>query len=140
MDYQNLDFDADRPAQIKGMREEMARLYKTNGEFGPVGPSDPTKPIAEMSVKERAHIDTTSLADLGGIKCPYERNLKIGSPRWDIPLQWDNSPHMNRSFATDVNSWALLMTVVVPASNPTSLAAMHIIFTYFQEIDYVKMM
>ena len=79
----------------------MARLYKTNGEFGPVGLSYPTKPIAEMSVGERTHIYTTRLAHLGGIKWPNERKVKIGSPRWDVPLQWDNSPNMNRPLETN---------------------------------------
>ena len=52
MEYQSLDFDADRPQQIKEVRMEMAKKYE-NGEFGLVTVTPPKKPLTEMSVDEK---------------------------------------------------------------------------------------
>lgn len=56
MEYQNLDFDANRPLQIKEVRMEMAKKYES-GEFGPVTVTPPKKPLTELSVNEKtAHL------------------------------------------------------------------------------------
>ena len=61
MEYQSLDFDADRPQQIKKVRKEMAKKYE-NGEFGSVTVTPPKKPLTELSVDG---------------KCIYLKNKKL---------------------------------------------------------------
>ncbi len=54
MEYNNLDFDADRPAQIKAIRVEMAKLYTTDEEFGPpIETLGPTESIEDMSAEDK---------------------------------------------------------------------------------------
>ncbi len=52
MEYNNLDFDVDRPAQIKAIGVEMAKLY-ADEEFGPVEKLGPTESIEDMSAEDK---------------------------------------------------------------------------------------
>ena len=53
MEYQSLDFDADRPQQMNEVRIEMVNKYK-NGESGPVTIIPPKAPLTELSVDEKS--------------------------------------------------------------------------------------
>lgn len=54
MEYQAIDFDADRPAQYKELRKEMAKLYEVEdiSLFGPVSLTSPINP-SEHNEKNR---------------------------------------------------------------------------------------
>ena len=55
MEYRSLDFDADKPAQYKYLRTEMAKLFAEQDEelFGPVSLTLPSKNIDEINDEER---------------------------------------------------------------------------------------
>ena len=58
MEYKILDFDADKPAQYKHLRREMAKLYADEVEslFGPVSQKMPLSDdeLEELSDEEKA--------------------------------------------------------------------------------------
>ena len=58
MEYRSLDFDADKPAQYKYLRIEMAKLYAEQEEelFGPVSLTLPSENIEEFNDKEREQL------------------------------------------------------------------------------------
>ena len=60
MEYRSLDFDADKPAQYKHLRKEMAKLYADEDEslFGPVSQDLPLSDneFDEMSDEEKAQV------------------------------------------------------------------------------------
>ena len=55
MEYQAIDFDADRAPQYKELRKEIAKLYEIEDEtlFGRVLLSAPTGPIEDMSEEDK---------------------------------------------------------------------------------------
>ena len=53
MEYQSLEFDADRPQKIKEVRMEMAKKYE-NGEFGPVTVTPPKNHLLSCLSMENA--------------------------------------------------------------------------------------
>ena len=60
MEYKSLDFDADKPAQYKHLRREMAKLYADEDEslFGPVSQKMPLSDddLEELSDEEKAQV------------------------------------------------------------------------------------
>ena len=58
MEYRSLDFDADKPAQYKYLKTEMAKLYAEQDEelFGPVSLTLPSENIDEMNDEEREQL------------------------------------------------------------------------------------
>ena len=58
MEYRSLDFDADKPAQYKYLRIEMAKIYAEQDEelFGPISLTLPSENIEELSGEEREQL------------------------------------------------------------------------------------
>jgi hypothetical protein len=56
MEYKNVDFDGDRPAQYTWVRQEMAKLYDEDTSiFGPVFLSPPNIHIGSIGRKRRIY-------------------------------------------------------------------------------------
>ena len=57
MEYQNLDFDGDRPAQYKELRIQIATLYegKDMTLFGPVKLTEPKSALTDLTEDERSN-------------------------------------------------------------------------------------
>ena len=74
MEYKNLDFYGDRPAQYSWIRQEMATLYDDDSSiFGPVFISPPAIPFSTMSKEEKEEYTKQNKAENKLIKKGFSR-------------------------------------------------------------------
>lgn len=75
MEYKNVDFDGDRPAQYSWLRLEMSNLYEVEDTslFGPVSVTLPIIPLSDMSKEEKEDYTKRSKAENDLIKKGYSR-------------------------------------------------------------------
>ena len=74
MEYKNVDFDGDQPAQYTWVRQEMATLYDEDSSiFGPVFISPPIVPFSTMSKEEKEEYAKQNKAENELIKKGYSR-------------------------------------------------------------------
>lgn len=75
MEYLSLDFDADKPAQYKYLRIEMAKLYAEQDEelFGPVSLTLPSENIEEFNDEEREQLKKQEAHERDLISKGYHR-------------------------------------------------------------------
>ncbi|CAB3979955.1 Hypothetical predicted protein [Paramuricea clavata] len=75
MEYKSLDFDADKSAQYKHLRQEMAKLYADEDKvlFGPVREVLPIENIDELSNEEKAEVKTKQVHQRELISKGYNR-------------------------------------------------------------------
>lgn len=74
MEYKNVDFDGDRPAQYTWVRQEMAKLYDEDPSlFGPVFLSPPNAPYLAMSKEEKEEYSKQNQAENELTKKGYSR-------------------------------------------------------------------
>ena len=74
MEYKNVDFDGDRPAQYTWVRQEMATLYDEDSSiFGPVFISPPIIPFSTMSKEEKEEYTKQNKAENELVKKGYSR-------------------------------------------------------------------
>ena len=74
MEYQNVDFDGDRPAQYSWLRDEMSKLYKEDTSiFGPTSPTAPSASWSTMSKKEKEAYTKQNKSESELVKKGYAR-------------------------------------------------------------------
>ena len=95
MEYKNVDFDDDRPAQYTWVRDEMAKLYdEDHSIFGPVFLSPPNTPFSTMSKEEKDEYTKQNQAENEMIKKGYSRikekikEAKLLSSSHKLPTKW----------------------------------------------------
>ena len=80
MEYRNMDFDADKPAQYKYLRTEMAKFHSDNLQeihfFGPVDKSQPSKAFESLSPEEQGEFRKIQQTENKLINKGYNRVLE----------------------------------------------------------------
>ena len=84
MEYKNIYFNADKPAQYKHLRQEMAKLYADEDEvlFGPVREVLPIENIDELSNEEKAEVKRKQARQRELISKGYNRIVEKVKEIW----------------------------------------------------------